>query len=158
MACYHPVPAVRCFNGDVRFISRGLADCKDMLLPCGQCVGCRLQYSREWAIRCLDEASCFEQNSFITLTMSESSVAKHGRSLDVGLFQLFMKRLRKEVDPLRVRFFTVVSTLRSLTRIIMRCYLDLISRIGNTGVCLSLVILSCIALSSWSVFGLWAIL
>lgn len=134
MACYRPVPAVRLENGDVKFISRSLVDCRDMLLPCGQCIGCRLEYSREWAIRCLDEAAMFRQNCFVTLTMSDDSVAKHGRSLDVRLFQLFMKRLRKEVAPLRVRFFTAVNTLRGLCLTIMLCCLVLILLIGVIGV------------------------
>lgn len=126
MQCFKPVPAVRLDNGDVKFISRSLADCRDLLLPCGQCVGCRLEHSRQWAIRCLDEASLYKQNAFITLTFSPQSVSKFGRSLDVGLFQKFMKRLRKEVEPLRLRFFTVVSILKRLTLITMLCCLAMI--------------------------------
>jgi len=134
VACYKPVPAVRLENGDVKFISRSLADCRDMLLPCGQCIGCRLEYSRQWAIRCMDEASMFVDNCFITLTLSDEAVRVNGRSLDVGLFQLFMKRLRKEVAPLRIRFFTVVNILRSFRLIIMLCCLVLILLIGSIGV------------------------
>jgi hypothetical protein len=26
-------------------------------IPCGQCIGCRLEYSRQWAMRCHHEAS-----------------------------------------------------------------------------------------------------
>lgn len=37
-------------------------------LPCGQCIGCRLQYSREWAIRIQKESTLYEQNWFLTLT------------------------------------------------------------------------------------------
>jgi len=102
MACYHPAPAVRLQNGDVRFISSSVVDAESFKLPCGQCVGCRLEYSRQWAIRCLDEAQMHSENSFITLTNSEDSVSKFGRSLDVGVFQKFMKRLRKEQ---KARFF-----------------------------------------------------
>lgn len=107
MPCYHPASAVRLQNGDVKFVSAGLADACSFKLPCGQCIGCRLEKSRQWAIRCLDEASMHRENSFITLTNSDESVSKFGRSLDVSVFQRFMKRLRKEVDPLRIRFFSL---------------------------------------------------
>lgn len=105
MACYHPASAVRLQNGDVKFVSGSTVDGSVMRLPCGQCVGCRLERSRQWAIRCMDEASMHKENSFITLTFSSHNVAKLGRSLDVSIFQKFMKRVRKEVSPKRVRFF-----------------------------------------------------
>ena len=28
-----------------------------VLVPCGQCIGCRLEKSRQWAIRCVHEAT-----------------------------------------------------------------------------------------------------
>lgn len=37
-------------------------------IPCGQCVGCRIDYSRMWADRCMLEAQQYEYNAFITLT------------------------------------------------------------------------------------------
>lgn len=131
MACYHPASAVRLANGDVKFISASLADGESFKLPCGQCIGCRLEYSRQWAIRCLDEAQMHSDNSFITLTNSEESVAKFGRSLDKKVFQNFMKRLRKEVAPLRIRFFIVVSTLSLFFRIIMLLFSVMRFRIGS---------------------------
>lgn len=138
MACFKPVPAVRLLNGDVRFISASLADCSDFKLPCGQCIGCRLEHSRQWAIRCMDESQMHRDNSFITLTFSPESVSKYGRSLDVGLFQNFMKRLRKEVDPLRVRFFIVESIRRRFLLTIMLCFLVLLSVIVGIGLLVSL--------------------
>jgi len=153
MPCYHPVPAIRLKDGSVTFVSRDLVDGSDFKLPCSQCVGCRLEYSRQWAIRCLDEASCFKDNCFVTLTFSDDNVKKFGKSLSVVYFQKFMRRLRKEVAPLRIRFFIVVNTLRSLIRIIMRCCLVLIFLIDVIGVCLSLVIISCIAPRYLNAFG-----
>jgi len=55
-------------------------------------------------MRCCDEASLHRDNSFITLTFSDSNLP-FNRSLDVGIFQRFMKRLRKELDPVKIRFF-----------------------------------------------------
>lgn len=133
MACFHPVPAVRLQNGDVKFISRSLADCRDLLLPCRQCVGCRLEHSRQWAIRCLDEAAMHKENSFITLTLSPENVLKYGRSLKIELFQLFAKRLRKAVEPLRIRFFIVVSIRRRMFSIFMDWSLGMLFRIKSIG-------------------------
>lgn len=72
-------------------------------LPCGRCTGCRLEYSRQWAVRCMHEAQCHAQNSFITLTFapeylpSDYSVHKE----DV---QKFLKRLRKEIG-VNIKYF-----------------------------------------------------
>jgi hypothetical protein len=64
-------------------------------VPCGQCVGCRLERSRQWAIRCVHEASLYQDNCFLTLTYSDENLPESG-SLDKDAFQLFMKRLRKK--------------------------------------------------------------
>ena len=95
MPCYHPMPAVRMSDGSVKFVSRNKRGVEASLeLPCGQCIGCRLERSRQWAIRCLHEASLHERNAFITLTYEDSNVPPGG-SLNYRDFQLFMKRLRK---------------------------------------------------------------
>lgn len=57
---------------------------------CGKCIGCRLDYSRQWAVRIMHEASLHEQNSFVTLTYKENPI-----DLLYGDYQLFMRRLRK---------------------------------------------------------------
>ena len=66
----------------------------EVKIPCGQCIGCRLERSRQWAIRCVHEASLYLHNCFITLTYSDEHLPQFG-SLDKTHFQLFMKRLRK---------------------------------------------------------------
>lgn len=73
-------------------------------VPCGQCIGCRLERSRQWAIRCMHEASLHEENCFITLTYNPENLPEDG-SLHVEAFQKFMKRLRKEYAPKKIRFF-----------------------------------------------------
>ena len=95
MPCYHPMPAVRMTDGSVKFISRNKRGVDGSLeLPCGQCIGRRLERSRQWAMRCLHESSLHEQNAFITLTYDEANIPPGG-SLNYRDFQLFMKRLRK---------------------------------------------------------------
>lgn len=60
-----------------------------MEVPCGQCFGCRLEYSRRWALRGMHEASMHARNSFLTLTFAVDPI-----SLDVRHLQLFFKQLR----------------------------------------------------------------
>jgi len=71
-----------------------------MDLPCGQCVGCRLERSRQWAVRCMHEAQLHESNLFLTLTYSDENLPPHG-GLFYRDFQLFMKRLRKSQPSAR---------------------------------------------------------
>ena len=104
MPCYHPMPAVRMGDGSVKFVSRNKAGVEGTLeLPCGQCIGCRLERSRQWAMRCLHEASLYDYNSFITLTYDDVHLPAGG-SLSYPDFQRFMKRLRKRVGS-KVRFY-----------------------------------------------------
>lgn len=41
-------------------------------IPCGKCVGCRLEYSRQWADRCLMELQEHEKAYFLTLTYDDN--------------------------------------------------------------------------------------
>ncbi len=92
---------------------------RKMEVPCGQCLGCRLDHSRMWAMRIAHEASLHEYshgNSFITLTYRDPDACntkqlKEGYhipdnwSLDKDHFQRFMKRLRKARPAQTVRFY-----------------------------------------------------
>lgn len=73
-----------------------LGDVVPVALPCGRCIGCRLERSRMWAMRCVFEAKSYEHNSFITLTYDEEHVPDD-YSLKKRDFQLFMKRLREDI-------------------------------------------------------------
>jgi hypothetical protein len=104
MPCYHPLVAFKC-DGKVVF-DKPFAFAKGFNLPCGQCIGCRLDYSRQWAIRCVHEAQMHEDNCFITLTFNNEFLHKRKNpySLDVSEFQRFMKRVRKKYGY-KIRFF-----------------------------------------------------
>jgi len=70
-------------------------------LPCGQCLACRLDYARQWAIRCVHESKMHERNSFVTLTYSDENLKSP--KLIYSDFQKFMKKLRKlQNDPIGV--------------------------------------------------------
>lgn len=87
-----------------------------MLVPCGQCINCRLDYARNWATRCCLEALDHSSNCFITLTYSNDNLPApvdyitHEGQVCVRHpvikrdFQLFMKRLRKKFGN-NIRFF-----------------------------------------------------
>jgi len=118
MPCYHPVQAYygkKMGSGkrEIVFSSGQAQSCLDLKLPCNTCIGCRLDRARQWAMRCMDEASLYRDNSFITLTFNDENLPDN-RSLDVSIFQKFMKRLRKEVAPLRLRFFIAVSMVQRM--------------------------------------------
>ena len=72
-------------------------------VSCGQCIGCRLERSRQWAVRCMHEASLHPKNCFITLTYDEEQIPSDF-SLKVVHFQKFMKRLRFKYGK-GIRFF-----------------------------------------------------
>lgn len=100
MPCYHPLRAYRGPAGRIEFSrKRGFAD-RPLDLPCGQCIGCRITKSREWALRCMHEAQLHEQNCFITLTYSPQQLPATG-SLSKEHWQLFAKRLRKRKGSVR---------------------------------------------------------
>lgn len=93
MACFHPIDAWQLVDGSVVFAEKGDI-LRPLTLPCGRCIGCRLERSRQWAVRCVHESQMHEVNCFITLTYDDDHLPVD-ESLNYGDFQLFMKRLRK---------------------------------------------------------------
>lgn len=77
-------------------------------VPCGSCVLCKMEYSRQWAMRCLHEKKMHFNSEFVTLTYDDAHLPVNG-SLEKRDFQLFMKRLRKSREALgpegRVRYY-----------------------------------------------------
>lgn len=59
-------------------------------IPCGQCVGCRLDHSRMWADRCILEAKEWEHNAFITLTYDPEHLPPLKECLNVETGEVFM--------------------------------------------------------------------
>lgn len=102
MPCYSPIVAFRRdvpgHKADIRF--REFIDSRQFNLPCGRCVGCRLEQSRQWAVRIMHENSLHERSCFITLTYDEVHLPPD-LSLDVAVWQKFAKRMRKELGSFR---------------------------------------------------------
>lgn len=106
MPCYHPIDAFQCSDGSVVFTDnlRRNDVVRRLQVPCGRCVGCRLERSRQWAVRCMHEASLYDANVFVTLTYDDEHLPEFN-SLNYKHFQDFMKRLRKRFEPVNIRFY-----------------------------------------------------
>lgn len=96
MSCYFPMTLPQTVNRS-----------EPLVVPCGRCIGCRLERSRQWAIRCVNEAQMYDENCFITLTYKDEELIYGGQ--DFGILyprhlELFWKRLRKRIGK-RVRYF-----------------------------------------------------
>lgn len=109
-------------SGKPHYKMLGLAtplDFKDpdrMIVPCGKCINCRLAYSRRWADRLMLESLNHEQSWFVTLTYNDFWIPTSyytdestgellpAYSLLKRDYQLFMKRLRRDLDY-TIRFY-----------------------------------------------------
>lgn len=136
MPCYHPNYAVQIGtkpNGkaDLKFLgyrpdqheqvvywhNKAYPRSSLVPLPCGQCIGCRIDYSRQWANRCMMELQYHDSAYFVTLTYDDAHVpqsyyvdgetgeALTSLTLKKRDFQLFMKRLREHFPKDHIRYF-----------------------------------------------------
>lgn len=115
MSCYHPLTAYNIarkgekkelvFSAS-KALEHGPLD--PVVLPCKRCIGCRLDYSRQWANRCMLELPYHDSSFFLTITYDDAHLPRsYSCDPDTGEilspsaplvkrdFQLFMKRLRK---------------------------------------------------------------
>lgn len=136
MSCYHPLNALVIAQKPdgkkvLKFLPWPISDeqqtitlgrktySRDKLLkiPCGQCVGCRLAYSRQWANRCLLELQYHDSAYFATFTYDDDHVPRTyypdpetgeaipALTLQKRDWQLLMKRIRKRFGDDHIRFF-----------------------------------------------------
>ena len=85
------------------------------MIPCGNCIECRLKHSQEWAIRCMAEKKIHENNLMLTLTYNDDNLnivngidtttgeVKKYATLSIKDHQKFMKKMRKKFG--KIRFF-----------------------------------------------------
>lgn len=128
MPCYHPLEAVilpgRTANGkhNIKILSGQHASevypsWQRLQLPCGQCIGCRLEYSRQWANRCMLELPYHKESWFLTLTyddehcpqtwyaFNDDGEAAPALTLVPRDLELFWKRLRKAHPNDHIRYY-----------------------------------------------------
>lgn len=79
---------------------------ESMLVGCGQCIPCRVNRRRIWVHRLMLEAALHGDNTFVTLTYDDDHLPK-GSTLVPADLRNFLKRLRKDFEPRRLRFFAV---------------------------------------------------
>ena len=118
MPCYSPLKGWKDeVSGGITFRQDGARE--KMEVACGQCLGCRLDRARMWAMRIAHESSLHEYsggNSFVTLTYRDRNECDDDQlregyhvpddwSLNKKHFQDFMKRLRKAFSPQKIRFY-----------------------------------------------------
>lgn len=111
MPCYSPLKAYRSRTRTKRgkhgiTFDRKASNGQEVSLPCGQCSGCRQKRARDWAIRCMHEASSHASNFFVTLTYDDEHLPLINGypTLNHRDFQLFMKRLRKKTGQ-KLRYY-----------------------------------------------------
>lgn len=80
----------------------GLGD--GVYVPCGGCIPCRVQKRRLWASRLELEAHTHTEKVFLTLTYDDERLPE-GATLKPKHVQDWLKRIRKAVEPLPLRFF-----------------------------------------------------
>ena len=125
MSCYHPLLGIwkgeYTDSGKKKYQIDGNLnplDCPSVydkvVIPCGHCIGCRLDYSRAWADRMMLELETAGSGLFVTLTYNNENAhwsqfsvddTPMYATLDKRDCQLFMKRLRKKFDGRRIRFY-----------------------------------------------------
>ena len=125
MSCYHPLIAApsgeKTSTGKDKYKILGKAEDFEeirrnevgILIPCGNCIGCRLDYSRRWADRMMLELETAKCGVFLTLTYDNEHILwldDNESGEKVGTLvkrdcQLFMKSLRRHYGDIRIRFF-----------------------------------------------------
>lgn len=106
MPCFHPIKGYRLNDGGVTLDGqdprRAIGQTGDNLasVPCGQCLGCLMRRTRDWAIRMRHEAKSHKRNCFLTLTYDGEHLPADG-SLDLVHWQRFADRMRKRMGAFR---------------------------------------------------------
>ena len=109
MSCYHPLIGIPSGelteNGKQKLLIRPADLSTDPLrmarinngyiIPCGRCIGCRLDYSRKWADRMILELETAKKGIFVTLTYDDEHLPV-GEYEDTGLFNITDKEYIKK--------------------------------------------------------------
>lgn len=104
MTCFYPLKVARLYDPDshtysISYSTKDLdhPDCVGYLRKaCGQCIGCRIEKSRQWAMRCVKELGPNGEGAFLTLTYNNENLPADG-SLQKKYFRGWMKRLRERI-------------------------------------------------------------
>jgi hypothetical protein len=105
MKCTSPLSAYLAEGGGLTFhpLARH-GDAREIKIPCRQCLSCRLNRASEWQTRLIHEGKRHSSKIFLTLTYDNEHLPEFG-SLQTRHLQLFIKRLRKAIAPLKIRYY-----------------------------------------------------
>jgi len=103
MACHHPFRMWR-LDGKLSLRPPESDDREAVELPCGGCLGCRMDRARSWAIRCSLELQNHDKACWTTLTYSDDNIPAN-RSIRRDHLSGYIKRLRARLSPEKIRFF-----------------------------------------------------
>ena len=119
MSCTSPIPAYKVRYHDeetgyvkykIKFINTFLysedrmkeAFGDDLLfLPCGKCESCKMEYRKDWSIRCEMESLFHQKSCFVTLTLDDAHIKPLPVKEDV---QYFLHKLRDSYG-IKCRYF-----------------------------------------------------
>ena len=110
MTCFYPLHGMRSRtvnpNGkrSITFdVKLGFSD-MPVTVKCGKCIGCRLDLSRQWAIRCMHEADQYDENCYITLTYAPEHLPESA-TLVLEDWRYFIKKLRRYNPDIKIRYY-----------------------------------------------------
>ena len=123
MPCHNPLQAWRPRKGRQLVFNKndGWKD-RPVEIPCGQCIGCRLDRSLMWAVRISNELTLHDQASFLTLTYKD---LPPNNSINKEDLQAFFQTLKvpfgtKKNPVLRLRRIRNKNSPASLPRLSFR--------------------------------------
>lgn len=115
MSCYYPVLALRMFTDsegkqhikflpkradyNIKYLRKRYGD-DLLLLPCGHCLACKFDKSKDWATRCYCESLYHQKSCFLTLTYDDKHLPKNQEKNKV-LLKEFIKKLRNRGEEVR---------------------------------------------------------
>lgn len=74
MPCFYPLTARKTLQGEIVIKKRDdLFFVSNLKLPCGRCIGCRMEHGRQWAVRALHESQMHSANCALTLTYGDQT-------------------------------------------------------------------------------------
>ena len=77
-------------------------------VPCGKCVSCKCDYSRDWSNRMILELQDHDEAIFLTLTYNDDHLPLSPQGYPTLVkrdVQLFFKRLRRHLGDKRIRYY-----------------------------------------------------
>lgn len=101
MGCYHPVDIM---VNPKPTTPQAIRVAYPQTVPCGNCIGCRGDQARDWAIRIMHETEMHRHSWFTTLTYDNEQIPEHG-SLHPADLRQFFKTLRRDRPKGSVSYF-----------------------------------------------------